>query len=113
MFAASCVLTSLIRISIQIADGLVGASGGVLRAVGKQSAGALINLTAYYVLVSSLYFIRRTDLTFVAGTSVRHLSLLQEGHGPDRSLARINPGPILRWIVQRRYHPARQLASCR
>lgn len=36
--------------AFQIADGLVGASGGVLRAVGKQSAGALINLTAYYVL---------------------------------------------------------------
>lgn len=37
----------------QVADGLVGTTGGVLRAVGKQSAGALINLTAYYVLVSS------------------------------------------------------------
>ncbi|KAJ9107298.1 hypothetical protein QFC21_000748 [Naganishia friedmannii] len=36
--------------AFQIADGLVGSSGGVLRAVGKQSAGALINLTAYYVL---------------------------------------------------------------
>lgn len=35
--------------AFQIADGVVGATGGTLRAVGKQSAGALINLTAYYV----------------------------------------------------------------
>lgn len=38
--------------AFQVADGVVGATGGTLRAVGKQSAGALINLTAYYVFVS-------------------------------------------------------------
>lgn len=40
----------------QVADGLCGTTGGVLRAVGKQSAGALINLTSYYILGLPLGF---------------------------------------------------------
>jgi len=36
--------------SFQIADGLVGSCGGVLRGQGRQHLGALFNLAAYYVL---------------------------------------------------------------
>lgn len=36
--------------SFQVADGLVGSCGGVLRGQGRQHLGALFNLVAYYVL---------------------------------------------------------------
>ncbi|KAF8232184.1 MOP flippase [Tricholoma matsutake] len=36
--------------SFQIADGLVGSCGGVLRGQGRQHIGALFNLAAYYLL---------------------------------------------------------------
>ncbi|KIM90270.1 hypothetical protein PILCRDRAFT_94817 [Piloderma croceum F 1598] len=36
--------------SFQIADGLVGSCGGVLRGQGRQHLGAIFNLVAYYVL---------------------------------------------------------------
>jgi len=36
--------------SFQIADGLVGSCGGVLRGQGRQHLGALFNLVAYYIL---------------------------------------------------------------
>ena len=34
----------------QVGDGLSGCAGGILRARGKQGTGALLNLSAYYVL---------------------------------------------------------------
>ncbi|KZT10436.1 MATE efflux family protein [Laetiporus sulphureus 93-53] len=34
----------------QVFDGLGGVTGGILRAIGKQFTGALLNLTAYYVI---------------------------------------------------------------
>lgn len=36
--------------SFQVADGLAGSCGGVLRGQGRQHLGALFNLVAYYVL---------------------------------------------------------------
>lgn len=36
--------------SFQVADGLVGSCGGVLRGQGRQELGALFNLVAYYIL---------------------------------------------------------------
>lgn len=36
--------------AFQIADGLVGANGGSLRAMGKQHTGAIINAVAYYII---------------------------------------------------------------
>ncbi|KAA1477572.1 MATE efflux family protein [Dentipellis sp. KUC8613] len=36
--------------SFQIADGLAGSCGGVLRGLGRQHLGALFNLVAYYVM---------------------------------------------------------------
>jgi multidrug resistance protein, MATE family len=38
--------------SFQVADGLAGACGGVLRGQGRQHLGALFNLVAYYVIGS-------------------------------------------------------------
>ncbi|KZT30058.1 MATE efflux family protein [Neolentinus lepideus HHB14362 ss-1] len=50
--------------SFQVADGLAGSCGGVLRGLGRQRVGALFNFVAYYVLALpvglSLAF--RTDL---------------------------------------------------
>ncbi|KAI0771107.1 MATE efflux family protein [Trametes elegans] len=40
--------------SFQIADGLAGSCGGVLRGQGRQHLGALFNLVAYYVLALPL-----------------------------------------------------------
>jgi len=52
--------------SFQIADGLVGSCGGVLRGQGRQHLGALFNLAAYYLLALpvgiSLAFHPRTHL---------------------------------------------------
>lgn len=52
--------------SFQIADGLVGSCGGVLRGQGRQHLGAIFNLVAYYVLALpvgiSLAFHPRTHL---------------------------------------------------
>ncbi|KAL6297947.1 MOP flippase [Sparassis latifolia] len=52
--------------SFQIADGLAGSCGGVLRGQGRQHLGALFNLVAYYVLALplgiTLAFHRRTRL---------------------------------------------------
>jgi MATE family multidrug resistance protein len=36
--------------SFQVADGLAGSCGGVLRGQGRQQLGALFNLVAYYIL---------------------------------------------------------------
>lgn len=38
----------------QVFDGLSAITAGVLRAVGKQFTGALLNLSAYYVVGKSL-----------------------------------------------------------
>jgi MATE family multidrug resistance protein len=40
--------------SFQVADGLAGACGGVLRGQGQQHLGAIFNLFAYYVLALPL-----------------------------------------------------------
>ncbi|PCH39961.1 MATE efflux protein [Wolfiporia cocos MD-104 SS10] len=52
--------------SFQIADGLAGASGGVLRGQGRQHLGAMFNLVAYYVIALplgiTLAFLPRTHL---------------------------------------------------
>jgi MATE family multidrug resistance protein len=40
--------------SFQVADGLAGACGGVLRGQGRQHLGAAFNLVAYYVLALPL-----------------------------------------------------------
>lgn len=34
----------------QVFDGLSAIAGGILRAIGKQFTGALLNLSAYYVI---------------------------------------------------------------
>ena len=38
----------------QVFDGLAGVTGGILRAAGKQFTGAMLNLSAYYVIGASL-----------------------------------------------------------
>ncbi|KAL4252699.1 multi antimicrobial extrusion (MATE) family protein [Abortiporus biennis] len=52
--------------SFQIADGLAGSCGGVLRGQGRQHLGALFNLVAYYVIALplgiTLAFHQRTHL---------------------------------------------------
>lgn len=52
--------------SFQVADGLAGSCGGVLRGQGRQHLGALFNLVAYYVLALplgiTLAFHSATDL---------------------------------------------------
>ncbi|KAJ7708710.1 MOP flippase [Mycena rosella] len=40
--------------SFQVADGLAGSCGGVLRGQGRQNLGALFNLVAYYILALPL-----------------------------------------------------------
>ncbi|CAA7270499.1 unnamed protein product [Cyclocybe aegerita] len=42
--------------SFQVADGLAGSCGGVLRGQGRQHLGALFNLVAYYVLALPMGF---------------------------------------------------------
>jgi multidrug resistance protein, MATE family len=36
--------------SFQVADGLAGSCGGVLRGLGRQHLGAAFNIVAYYIL---------------------------------------------------------------
>lgn len=38
----------------QVFDGAAGVSAGILRARGKQITGALLNLSAYYILGTSI-----------------------------------------------------------
>lgn len=40
--------------SFQVADGLAGSCGGVLRGMGRQHLGAVFNIVAYYVLALPL-----------------------------------------------------------
>jgi MATE family multidrug resistance protein len=40
--------------SFQVADGLAGSCGGVLRGQGRQHLGAFFNMLAYYVLALPL-----------------------------------------------------------
>ena len=40
--------------SFQVADGLVGSCGGVLRGQGRQHLGALFNIVAYYIIALPL-----------------------------------------------------------
>jgi len=40
--------------SFQVADGLAGSCGGVLRGQGRQHLGALFNIIAYYILALPL-----------------------------------------------------------
>ena len=40
--------------SFQVADGLAGSCGGVLRGQGRQHLGAAFNIVAYYVLALPL-----------------------------------------------------------
>ncbi len=40
--------------SFQVADGLAGSCGGVLRGQGRQHLGAAFNLVAYYILALPL-----------------------------------------------------------
>ena len=40
--------------SFQVADGLAGSCGGVLRGLGRQHLGAAFNIVAYYVLALPL-----------------------------------------------------------
>jgi len=40
--------------SFQVADGLAGSCGGVLRGQGRQHLGAFFNIVAYYVLALPL-----------------------------------------------------------
>ncbi|KAF8196849.1 MOP flippase [Mycena galopus ATCC 62051] len=52
--------------SFQVADGLAGSCGGVLRGQGRQHLGALFNLVAYYVLALPLGI----TLAFHPGTAL-------------------------------------------
>ena len=36
--------------AFQLADSVCGVAGGILRGTGRQSAGAIINVTAYYAI---------------------------------------------------------------
>lgn len=40
--------------SFQVADGLVGSCGGILRGQGRQHLGALFNIVAYYIIALPL-----------------------------------------------------------
>jgi multidrug resistance protein, MATE family len=40
--------------SFQVADGLAGSCGGVLRGLGRQHLGAAFNIVAYYILALPL-----------------------------------------------------------
>jgi multidrug resistance protein, MATE family len=55
--------------SFQVADGLAGSCGGVLRGQGRQHLGAAFNIVAYYVLALPLGI----TLAFRAGHGLRGL----------------------------------------
>ena len=55
--------------SFQVADGLAGSCGGVLRGQGRQHLGAAFNLLAYYVLALPLGI----TLAFRAGYGLQGL----------------------------------------
>ena len=55
--------------SFQVADGLAGSCGGVLRGLGRQHLGAAFNLLAYYVLALPLGI----TLAFRAGYGLQGL----------------------------------------
>ena len=84
----------------QVFDGLSAVTAGILRAVGKQFTGALLNLSAYYVIGASL----ASSFLLLALHPPRHLS----------ELMRV-PLAICRYPVRdlagvlARYGPARSL----
>lgn len=41
-------------VPVKLADGIVGVGGGTMRVLGLVKQGALINLLAYYAIVSAL-----------------------------------------------------------
>ena len=45
---------SLCRLVVEVFDGLGAITAGILRSVGKQFTGALLNLSAYYVIGKSI-----------------------------------------------------------
>lgn len=55
--------------SFQVADGLAGSCGGVLRGLGRQHLGAMFNLVAYYVLALPMGI----TLAFKAGYGLQGL----------------------------------------
>lgn len=55
--------------SFQVADGLAGSCGGVLRGLGRQQLGAFFNMFAYYVLALPLGI----TLAFRAGYGLQGL----------------------------------------
>jgi MATE family multidrug resistance protein len=55
--------------SFQVADGLAGSCGGVLRGLGRQHLGAAFNILAYYVLALPLGI----TLAFRAGYGLQGL----------------------------------------
>jgi MATE family multidrug resistance protein len=57
--------------SFQVADGLAGSCGGVLRGLGRQHLGAFFNVLAYYVLALPLGL----TLAFRAGYGLQGLWL--------------------------------------
>lgn len=57
--------------SFQVADGLAGSCGGVLRGQGRQHLGASFNMVAYYVLALPLGI----TLAFRAGYGLQGLWL--------------------------------------